>query len=73
MDKKEALDKFDPLRGSDAIYDFIERLYKENYIITKQQKDKKFICPSCERTWDLNKHDACQCGAVLDTPKNRGN
>ncbi|MCK5614818.1 hypothetical protein KAR91_73835 [Candidatus Pacearchaeota archaeon] len=37
MNKEEALDKFDPFRGSDAIYDFIEYLYRENYLIVKQK------------------------------------
>ena len=24
-----------------------------------------FNCPSCGRIWDSNKHNACQCGAII--------
>lgn len=47
MNKKEALDKFDPLRSSDAIYDFIEWLYEKGYTITdlasKEEDEHKGI------------------------------
>ena len=35
MKKKEAIDKFDPMLSNDTIYDFIEDLYEEGYLIVK--------------------------------------
>lgn len=37
--------------------------------ITPKKKNEEFICPSCERIWDLKTHDACRCGAVLEEKK----
>lgn len=41
MKKQEALDKFDPLRNRDDVYDFIEKLYEENYLILTPEEHKK--------------------------------
>ena len=55
--KKEALEAL-----IDAIYCYCATV--QETLLTRQPVQVN-TCPSCGREWDTNKHDACQCGAVL--------
>lgn len=37
----------------------------KDFIDGRKRFPKIFDCPSCGRQWDSNKHNACQCGAVI--------